>query len=284
MTSSPGIEFHRIGRVAVIRFNNPPLNLGTNHGLVLLEQILGAIEQDVELHAVILTHNGKVFSAGSDMNEIQVHLDQHTYVSDKMEKEIRLRTRLSMLPIPTIAALDGSAYGGGLDWALSCDMRVAAPHVTLSLPEVNIGSFPGSGSAYRITRLIGAGRAMQFMLFARTMNAQEAKELGVINEIAAEGSAYELALQWGEKLAAKSGTAVRAVKEAVRRIFAPEQEGLDQAQLDISEKVANSVDFREGMQAFFEKRPPVFGKRSAAGEDGQEPASQPAVEDREEEQ
>ncbi|ANY67422.1 hypothetical protein BBD42_13755 [Paenibacillus sp. BIHB 4019] len=258
MSANPGIEFHKEGRIGIIRFNNPPLNLGTNNGLALLEKILADIESDGELRVVVLTHNGKVFSAGSDMNEIQQHLDKDTYVSDKMEGEIRLRTRLSVLPIPTIAALDGSAYGGGFDWALSCDMRVAAPHVVLSLPEVNIGSFPGSGSAYRITRLIGAGRAMQFMLFAKPMTAQEALSLGVVNEIANEGTAYELAYRWAEEIAAKSGSAVRAVKEALTRIYMPEQSWLDLTQLDISQKVAESEDFKEGMQAFFEKRPPVF--------------------------
>jgi enoyl-CoA hydratase/carnithine racemase len=255
---NPGIEFRKEGRIGIIRFNNPPLNLGTNNGLALLEQILADIESDSELRALVLTHNGKVFSAGSDMNEIQKHLEKNTYVSEKMESEIRLRTRLSLLPIPTIAALDGSAYGGGLDWALSCDMRVAAPHVVLSLPEVNIGSFPGSGSAYRMTRLIGSGRAMQFMLFAKQMNAQEALSLGVVNEIANEGTAYELAYRWAEEIAAKSGSAVRAVKEALSRIFMTEQRWLDLTQLEISQKVADSADFREGMQAFFEKRPPVF--------------------------
>ncbi len=263
MSTHPGIEFHKEGRVGILTFNNPPLNLGTNNGLELLERILADIEADQELRAIVLTHAGKVFSAGSDMNEIEEHLQRGTYVSDKMESEIRLRARLSRLPIPTIAALDGSAYGGGFDWALSCDMRVAAPHVVLSLPEVHIGSFPGSGSAYRITRLIGSGRAMQFMLFGKPMTAQEALNLGVINEIAAEGTAYELALRWAEELAAKSGSAVRAVKEAVSRIFAPEQQWLDLTQLEISQAVADSADFREGMRAFFEKRPPAFAGTSA---------------------
>lgn len=258
VSTNPGIEFRKNGRIGIVRFNNPPLNLGTNNGLMLLEQILTDIEADQELRAIVLTHSGKIFSAGSDMNEIQEHLEKGTYVSEKMESEIRLRTRLSLLPIPTIAALDGSAYGGGFDWALSCDMRVAAPHVVLSLPEVNIGSFPGSGSAYRITRLIGSGRAMQFMLFAKQMTAQEALNLGVVNEIASEESAYELACRWAEEIAAKSGSAVRAVKEAISRIFVPEQSWLDLTQLEISQTVADSADFREGMRAFFEKRPPVF--------------------------
>lgn len=258
MEATPGIAYTKEGCIGIIRFNNPPLNLGTNGGLELLEKILADIEADQQLRAVILCAAGKVFSAGSDMKEIGVHLDKGTYVTHKMEAEIRLRTRLSMLPVPTIAALDGSAYGGGFDWALSCDMRVAAPHIVLSLPEVNIGSFPGSGSAYRLTRLIGAGKAMQFMLFAKQITAQQALELSIVNEIAADGTAYELAYEWANEIASKSGTAVRAIKEAVSGIFLPSQQGLDELQMHISHKVSESADFREGMEAFFEKRSPQF--------------------------
>lgn len=264
-SSSPGITFRQQGAVGVIYFDNPPLNLGTNRGLEQLSAILESIEHSDSLRVVVVSASGAVFSAGSDMKEIGVHLKSGTYASDKMAAEISLRTRLSLLPVPTIAALDGSAYGGGFDWALSCDMRVAAPHVVLSLPEIDIGSFPGSGSAYRLARLIGSARAMQFMLFAERMDANQALAWGVVNQIAHAGTALALALQWAETIAGKSASGIRAVKAALNGIHLPAQQGLDQLQLDLSARIAESADFREGMQAFFEKRPPRFAQPVQAG-------------------
>jgi len=255
---STGISFSQQGAIGVIHFNNPPLNLGTNRGLEQLEIIITNIERSDSLRVVVLSASGAIFSAGSDMKEIGVHLQRGTYASEKMQAEISLRTRLSLLPVPTIAALDGSAYGGGFDWALSCDMRIAAPHIVMSLPEVDIGSFPGSGSAYRLARLIGTARAMQFILFADKLGARQALDWGVVNQIAEDGSALDLALQWAHTIAGKSATSIRAVKAALSGITLPAQEGLDRLQMQLSAQIADSDDFREGMQAFFEKRPPRF--------------------------
>jgi enoyl-CoA hydratase/carnithine racemase len=253
-----GISFSQQGAIGIIHFNNPPLNLGTNRGLAQLQTIITDIERSDTLRVVILSASGTVFSAGSDMKEIGVHLQHGTYASEKMLAEISLRTRLSLLPVPTIAALDGSAYGGGFDWALSCDMRVAAPHIVLSLPEIDIGSFPGSGSAYRLARLIGTARAMQFILFADKLGARQALEWGVVNQIAEHGSALELAMQWAQTIANKSATGIRAVKAALCGITLPAQADLDRLQMELSAHIAESEDFKEGMQAFLEKRPPRF--------------------------
>jgi enoyl-CoA hydratase/carnithine racemase len=258
MATVDTIEYVKDGHVSVVRLNNPPLNISNAEGTRRLEEILSDIEQDPRVRCVVLCAVGKVFAAGSDMREMKTYLDQGTYVDGKMVTELRVRNRIAYLPVPTIAAMDGSAYGGGLDLALSCDMRVVAPHVVLSLPEVTLGSFPGSGSAYRLTRLIGAGRAIQLMLFAEQMTAKQAFDLGVVNAIAMEGTAFDLAMRWARDIAGKSAPATRAIKEAVSGIFRSDQERLDQLQLNISRKIADAGDLQEGMRAFFEKRPPVF--------------------------
>lgn len=258
MSSSDSIVYTREGRIGIVRFNRPPLNISTAAGTQRLEDILTQIENDTELRCVVFCANGKVFAAGSDMNEMQVYLDEGSYVDGKMVTELRVRNRIAYLPMPTIAALDGSAYGGGFDLALACDMRIAAPHIVVSLPEVTLGSFPGSGSAYRITRLMGASRAIQHMLFATPFSAAQALELNLVNAIAQDQSAYELAMQWAQEIAGKSATATRAIKAAVAGIFQADQERLDHLQLDISRVIATSPDFLEGMNAFFEKRAPRF--------------------------
>ena len=258
MSTARTIEYTKDGYVGIIRLNNPPLNLGTNAGMRQLDRVLTEVEKDPGLRVVVLCAAGRVFAAGSEMKEMEVHLKQGTYADVKMAEEVRARTRIAYLPVPTIAALDGSAYGGGLDLALSCDMRIAAPHVVLCLPEVTLGSFPGTGDTYRLTRMIGSGRAMQFMLFAEQMTAKQAFELGIVNAIAETGTAFDLALGWARKIADKSPVATRAIKEAVAGIFRPEQPYLNELQMEISRKIADSGHLLEGIRSFLEKRPPKF--------------------------
>ncbi len=142
MIESTLIDYTFNSGVGVIKMNNPPLNLGNTRSMGQLDAILEKIENDPAVRAVVLCATGKVFAAGSDMKEIATHLKDGSYVDSKMVNELRIRNRIANLPVPTIAAMDGSAYGGGLDLALSCDMRIAAPHIVLSLPEVTLGSFP----------------------------------------------------------------------------------------------------------------------------------------------
>jgi enoyl-CoA hydratase len=252
------IEYEKKGYVSIIRMNNPPLNLGTNAGMRQFDEILTDIENDKNVRAVVLCAAGKVFAAGSEMHEMEVHLNQGTYVDVKMSEEVRMRVRLSYLPVPTIAALDGSAYGAGFDWALSCDMRVAAPNIVLKLPEVTLGSFPGTGDTYRLTRIIGAGRTLEFMLLAEEMSAKQAKEWGIVNAIAEKGTAFDLAMEWANKIASMSPVATRTIKEAVAAVYKPEQPYLNEVQMELSRKIANSGHLIEGIHAFLEKREPKF--------------------------
>ena len=217
------IEYEKEGRISIIRFNDPPLNLGNKTTSQMMDRILTDIENDPEVRVVVLANSGKIFAAGSDLKEMSQHLDQGTYVDVKMVAEVRGRVRMSFLPVPTIAALDGSAYGGGFDWALACDMRIARPDVVLSHPEILLGTFPGSGSAFRLTRLIGYGRAFQHMMFAESMSAAQALEWAVLSAIAETGSAFEMAMNWAREIARRSPTATRALKQVMAEMYRPEQ-------------------------------------------------------------
>jgi enoyl-CoA hydratase/carnithine racemase len=253
----PQISYEKRQYIGIITMDNPPLNLGNATTTQQFYEILDQIEKDPDIRAIILTAKGKVFAAGSDMNEMVVALEEGNYVSKKMVNELKVRNRIEHLKMPTIAAMDGSAYGGGFDMALSCDMRIAAPGIVVSLPEITLGSFPGSGSAYRLTRLIGRGRAIEYMLFAKELTAEEAMALGIINAIS-EGSALALALKWAEKIALRSPVATSAIKGAVSDIFEPDQYWLDSVQLKWSKEILDSGHLAMGIDAFFNKTPLLF--------------------------
>ena len=252
------VEYQKENHIGVITLNNPPLNLGCTQVTRAFYDILDDVEKDEELRVCVLAAKGRVYSAGSDMKEMVEHLQSGTYVDLKMTNEIRLRNRIANLPVPTIAAMDGPAYGGGFDMALSCDMRVVAPHVIVSLPEIALGSFPGSGSSYRITRLIGRGRAIEYMLFGKEINAGEGKELGIFNAVAEQETALEFAIKWAKDLAKKSPAALRAVKGSLVEMYAPHQAWLDSVQMKWSRKVAESGHLQMGCTAFFAKKPLEF--------------------------
>ncbi len=254
MSTTNLIEFEKNANIGIIRFNNPPLNIGNKIMAGQLSDALGAMENDPTVHVVIFCAVGRAFGAGSDMKELLEYLDTNTYVDIKMINELRVRDRIANLPMPTIAALDAPVYGGGLETILACDMRIAASNVILSMPEVDIGSFPGAGGGCRLVRLIGPSRAAEFLLFGEPMNAQKALEWGMINAIADQGTALELAMEWAKKIAAKPQIGTRTIKENIMGMILPDMPYLNDLQQKISRKVADAGNLKTEILAFFERK------------------------------
>jgi len=172
-----------------------------------------------------------------------------------------LRAALGMLenlPLPTIAAIDGPALGGGLELALACDLRVAAHSVTkIGLPEVRLGIIPGAGGTQRATRLLGVAKAKELIFSARLLGAESAKEFGLIDHVA-KGDAVDRALELAEEMSAGAPLALRAAKIAISRAA---ELGLESG-LDFEracyQPLLLSTDRVEALNAFKEKRKPVF--------------------------
>ncbi len=245
------------GAVTTIRLQNPPLNLVTVEMTRVLDHALATLEGDPTVRCVILTGTGeRAFCAGSDVKEFESLRGR--VGEGKLLLEKAVYRRLARLPVPTIAAMQADALGGGLELALCCDLRVVDETARLGLPEVRLGVMPGSGGTQRLPRLVGPAKAKELILMGDLIDAVEAARIGLVNRVAPTGTAVEVARDMAETIAARGPFAVR---EAKRTIDLAGDTALDDGlakELDASERIFSSDDMLEGARAFFEKRPPRF--------------------------
>jgi enoyl-CoA hydratase/carnithine racemase len=226
---------------------------------------LGALAReaaaDEAVRAVVLTgKGGKAFCAGADLKE-RAGMSEEA-IRDFLALYRTVFRFIDELPKPVIAAIDGVAYGGGLELALACDLRVIGPGARVGLTEVSLAIVPGAGGTQRLTRLVGEAKAKELLLFSKRLDAAEALALGLVNEVAPEGrTALDLALEWAERLAEAPPIAVAAALEAVDAATRlPLDAGLVH-ELRCYERTLVSEDRREALAAFAEKRPPRYHGR-----------------------
>ena len=248
------------GVVTTIRLNNPPLNLVSTDVTEALDAALHSVEKADEARAVVLAATGdRAFSAGSDVKEFPA---LHGRVGEgKLIRENAVYRRLAQLSLPTVAAIEGDALGGGLELALCCDLRVASETARFGLPEVGLGVIPGSGGTKRLPRLIGLARAKEMILLGQIIDAATAHQIGLVNRLAAKGEAEAMAGELAGTLSEKGPIAIREAKAALdTALDVPLEEGLA-GELTASERVFSSDDMLEGTAAFIEKRAAEFKNR-----------------------
>jgi enoyl-CoA hydratase/carnithine racemase len=231
----------------------------------VLEALLGAVESleaDPGVRAVVITGTGeKAFASGADLPEFVQMLDAPDEIAYHTSLTRRLFGTISALRQPVVAAVQAAAVGGGLELALSCDLIVADERARLGVPEVGLGLIPGAGGTQRLPRRIGAPRAAELVLRGRLLKAGEAQQIGLVNEVAPEGTALDRALELASELAARPAVAVQAAKRAMRIGFGlPLSEGLDAEHTEFLATLA-SADAREGVDAFLNRRRPEFVHR-----------------------
>ncbi len=245
--------------IAEIVLSNGPLNLVTGSLLRQLNRILADLARRDDLRCVIL-HGGesRAFCAGSDIKEFASV--RHEASERKILVEDMVLRNLARLPMPTIAAIDGPALGGGLELALCCDLRVLKAGVAIGLPECHLGGLAGSG-AVRLTRLVGPARAKQMLFTGATICSETALSWGVVNAVASDGSALEAARRLAGEIAQRGPISNRLAKDLVDRAGdLPLDAGLMQANV-AQQRIFDSDDLHEGAAAFFGKRAPVFAGR-----------------------
>ena len=242
-------------QIALVTLANPPLNLVTRDLLRDLEHVLHGIASSAARTAVIGQGDARVFCAGSDMREFPEMAASPA--TSKILHENHVIRRLATLTIPTIAAIEGAALGGGLELALACDLRVASRSASLGLPEAAIGGLASNGSQ-RLTKIVGPARAKHLLLTGEPISAAKAEQWGMITETVTDGSAQERAMEIAGTIALRAPKSIRLSKQLVDlAVDLPLDAGVA-AGVAAQEEIFASEDLAEGAAAFAERRAPRF--------------------------
>ncbi len=206
--------------------------------------------------ALIVTGEGeKAFCAGADIKELQTRGLQAQREGAELGQAVF--AQLDRLPIASIALVNGFAFGGGCELALACTLRLALPNAKFGLPEVKLGLIPGYGGTQRLPRLVGQGRALEMVMTGRTVAAEEALSIGLVNRIV-QAPGLNAAKAYAREFTGNGLRALQFAREAVQRAGdLPLHEGL-RVEADLSTLAYRTQDAEEGMQAFVEKRKAVF--------------------------
>jgi len=251
MTDSTVIVETR-GRVGLMRINRPRQMNALNSEV--MAQILAAVEAfdaDPEIGAMVLAGNERAFAAGADIKEMA----GMGVVEHLQSGRIAMWQRVRSAKKPIIAAVSGFCLGGGCELAMMCDMIVASETATFGQPEINLGIMPGAGGTQRLTRAVGKALAMEMVLNARFISAQEALVHGLVNRVVPVEHFLDEALTLAGEIAARAPLAVQLAKQAVNQAF---ETSLTEGLMDeryLFYMLFASQDQQEGMAAFVEKRP-----------------------------
>ncbi|NSL50803.1 enoyl-CoA hydratase [Calidifontibacillus erzurumensis] len=244
--------------IATITLNRPEAaNAFSKQMLNEFKTVLTEIAWNQDIRTVIITGAGnKVFCAGADLKE------RASMTKEEVKQTVALIrhviNEVEALPMPVIAAINGVAFGGGLELALACDIRVAVESAKVGLTETSLAIIPGAGGTQRLPRLIGIGRAKEMIYTARRVEAKEAKELGIIEHIVSEEELLHKANEIAAAIVQNGPIAVRQAKLAINKgIEVDLKTGLDIEQMAYAITIPTK-DRIEGLTAFKEKRKPVY--------------------------
>jgi enoyl-CoA hydratase len=253
------IELSRVEEFALIRLNRPQALNALSFGLV--EDLSRAIDEvgASDARALLVTGAGeKAFCAGADIAE----LAGRTLSQTKRGAELgqAAMAKIEHLPMPSVAIVNGYAFGGGLELALACTFRLVTPNAKLGLPEIKLGLIPGYGGTQRLPRAVGEARALEMILTARALDAATAVAWGLASRVI-EGDPLAAGVAFAREFSRYSLPALGFAREAVQRALdTPVHEGL-RIEADLSTLAFQLDDAREGMDAFMNKRKPAFKDR-----------------------
>lgn len=225
-----------------------------------LRTLCEELRQDLSIRAILITGAGdKSFCAGADLKERRTMAPER--VPEFVKNIRRTMDDVESLPQPTIAVVNGFAFGGGMELCLACDLRVAAAHAQFGLTETTLAIIPGAGGTQRLPRLVGRSRAKDLILTGRKIDTVEAERIGLVNRIAPADRLHETARELARSIAANGPVAVRAAKAAIDQgAELPMGPGLE-VEARCYERVLPTQDRLEALAAFAEKRKPRFSGR-----------------------
>jgi 2-(1,2-epoxy-1,2-dihydrophenyl)acetyl-CoA isomerase len=255
------ILYQKRGGKAIITLNRPrALNALTQE---TIEELLNAIQEasrDPEVKVLILTGAGRAFCFGADISEFSRQIatgtpDSGILLLQKAQEVIRL---LTSIPKPTIAALNGFATGLGLDLALACDLRVAAQRAKLAEAFISMGLVPDGGGTFILPRLVGLAKAAEMIFTGEPLNASDAERIGLVNRVVPTEELAKATENLADKLTKSPCLALGRAKQALWKNLVGDLASALQVEAQIQLACLASDDHREAVQAFLEKREPVF--------------------------
>ena len=244
--------------IAVVTLNRPDkLNALNTQTINDLNSVFDELKENEGVYVIVLTGSGeKAFVAGADIKE----LNKLDIISAKefAEKGQQVFNKIEKFDKPIIAAVNGFALGGGCELALACHIRLASDNAKFGQPEVNLGIIPGYGGSQRLARLINTGRAMEYILTADMISADEAYRIGLVNKVYTQNELLDKAIEMAKKITVKGQQAIRLAVKAVKAV---DQMSLNEGQnleASLFALCCGTEDFKEGTSAFLEKRKPEF--------------------------
>jgi len=252
------IELKIDGHVAVITLNNPPANTFTAEDLAALKSTITELDRNLDVYAAVITgQGGKFFSAGAELKSFAD--GDKALALLMMQRFGSAFEALQEARCVIIAAINGFAMGGGLECALSCDLRVAEEHSQLALPEPSVGLLPGGSGTQTLPWLVGEGWAKRMILTNERVSAETALRIGLVEQVVPRGQALTTALEIAQRAATLSPQAVNFSKQLIHQA----RRGTPRAAALAVERerfmdLFDGVDQREGVKAFLEKRKPVW--------------------------
>ena len=251
------VLIEKSGKIGIVTVNRPQqMNSMNSLTRSELADAFNLLENDKNIAVILLTGSeGKAFIAGADIKEF---LNQTIENEKQLEEDWIVTTIISNLKKPVIAVIDGFCLGGGLELAMSCDLRIASDRSKLGQPEINIGIIPGAGGTQRLTRLIGEGRAMEMILTGRMITAEEAFNYGIINFVYDPDDLMDEAMEIANTIGEKSKYAVERAKKSIKAVSEMNLKDGLKLERKMFIECLNSEDGKEGITAFIEKRKPNF--------------------------
>ena len=244
--------------LAQITIDRPKkLNALNKATIIELRSAFEALEEDKNTKVIILTGSGeKAFVAGADISEFANFSEEEGSRLARAGQKM-LFDFIENLSTPVIAAINGFALGGGLELAMSCHFRIASDNAKMGLPEVSLGLIPGYGGTQRLPQLVGKGKAMEMIMTAAMISADDAKDFGLVNYVTKQEELLLLAEKIAGKILRNSSVAISAVVRAINSGFEKGINGFD-VEIDEFGKCFGTEDFKEGTSAFLDKRKPNF--------------------------
>ena len=252
------ILLEKKGYIAVATINRPKaLNALNSEVLSDLDELVATVKADDEIRALVITGSGeKAFVAGADIGEMSTLTKEGGTAFGKHGNDVF--RAIETLPIPTIAAVNGYALGGGCELTLACDLRIASDRAKFGLPEVTLGIIPGGGGTQRLPRLIGVARAKELIFTGGVIDAKEADRIGLVNRVVPHDDLMDTCRSLAKTIAQNAGYAVSLAKEAINASGDTDLKNGLRREADLLGLAFATHDKQEGMTAFLERRKPEF--------------------------